>query len=147
MPTPILSPDDLLLIQSLRHKKEAIHEKVAVLKEEIARLSSGLPHIEAIITLLLGDKIKQKRHRSSQTFYFKGGEGKKHCLDVLRGANSPIDTGKVTLAVIHRAGFDKETLDFKSFQKSILNILKGLESRGLIKVARREGMGFLWEVV
>lgn len=147
MSTATLSSDDLLLIQSLRHKKEAIHKKVSILKEEINRLSSGLPHIEATITLLLGDKIKHERHHSSHNFYFKGGEGKKHCLDVLREADSPIDTGKVALAVIPRAGFDKETLDFKSFQKSILNILKGLESRGLIKVARREGMGFLWEVV
>jgi len=106
-----------------------------------------LPHIEATITLLLDDKIKHERHHFSHTFYFKGGEGKKHCLDVLREANSPIDTGKVALAVIPLAGFDQEMLDFKSFQKSILNILKDMESRGLIRVSRREGMGFLWEVV
>ena len=67
MSTPIPSPDDLLLIQSLRHKKEAIHEKVTLLKEEIDRLSSGLLHIEATIALLSGNKVKQKRHRISKT--------------------------------------------------------------------------------
>jgi hypothetical protein len=141
--TPILT--DISLIEALTSKKTSLQSQISSLKLEIIHLSNGLSHLNATINLLKGDfvVVKEKRivHR-----HFKPNECKTSVLDLLRTSSSPLDTKTISIAMATKANAPIKEEELRFFQKSILNTLKALEKKELIRTVGKEGLALLWEI-
>ena len=135
------SVDNDNLISALSTKKEEITTKISLLKAEIARLASGLTHIDATIGLLSGSDITTTKAKPNRIF--KPSECKTAILDTLRKSGSKMDTKSIAIAVANTKGIDSTP----SFQNSIVGCLRTLESRNLVRAAGKEGTMYLWEIV
>jgi hypothetical protein len=140
--TPVLT--DISLIEALTSKKTSIQSQISSLKLEIIHLSGALSHLDATINLLKGDfVVKEKRivHR-----HFKPNECKTSVLDLLRTSSSPLDTKTISIAMATKANAPIKEEELRFFQKSILNTLKALEKKELIRTVGKEGLALLWEI-
>lgn len=141
--TPTLT--DTSLITALASKKSEITAQISGLKAEITRLVDGLTHIDATISLLSGHGgtvVAQKRAPRQQ--FFKPNEYKTMILDILR-VGSPISTNAITRNIAQENSM--EEVNMVLFQKTVLNSLRAMERRGLVRAVGKEGLSILWSVI
>lgn len=144
--TELSNINDGSLVAALTSKKRVITTQISSLKAEIARLTGGLSHLDATIALISGTNIKSS-NKTQQKRLFKPSECKTTTLDALRNANSKMDTKSIALEVARLKNIDIASINYSSFQNSILGCLRTLESRKLVKVAGRDGLMLLWEII
>ena len=132
---------DASLIEALTSKKTSIKSQITELKSQIIQLSGGLSHIDATIALLNGNRIAPAKREVRRNF--KPNGCKTAVLDLLRTSSAPLDTKTISKRMADQAENGVSEADFKMFQKSILSTLRGLESKGLVKSAGKDGLLFL----
>lgn len=135
---------DASLIEALTSKKTSIKSQITELKAQIIQLSGGLNHIDATIALLNGNRIASVKREIRRNF--KPNECKTAVLDLLRTSSVPLDTKTISRRMADQAENEISEEDFRLFQKSILTTLRGLETKGLIKTAGRDGLLLLWTI-
>ena len=115
-----------------RYTLERLHAeyggKIVANREEHARLSESMKHIEAVLKLL--DPTYSARsisvRRRKPNAYFKRGTLFRHAIDVLRTAEKPLTASEITERMIEAKGGPKPSKDdfrtvFGGVQASLRN--------------------------
>ena len=133
-------------LPALKEKRAQIAGRVISLKKQIARHHKELASLDATITLFdptyrVGSIRPKRTHRRAKLF--KMGELGRLCIDALRRAEAPQDTGQVVAAVTLASGQTKATESLMA--ATVRPNLAYLARRG--KVAQiGKGVGSAWRL-
>ena len=87
-----------------------------------------------------------KSKQVARNSFFETGEAKVLILDILRELNEPIRTDKLANIVSSKKGLFLPQHQQRSFNKSIIGILRGLEKNDLIERTDKEGLVIVWQI-
>lgn len=106
-------------------------------EQEIRRISIDQSHVAATLKLLAPTMdlrtIRTKR-RQERNVLFRPGEIPRSILDVLRQAGMPLTSREMVERILADRNIEATAERVDSVQKSLLNAIKGLEARKLIRV-------------
>lgn len=134
-------------LPALKEKRAQIAGRVISLKKQIARHHKELASLDATITLFdptyrVGSIRPKRTHRRAKLF--KMGELGRLCIDALRRAETPLDTGQVVAAVTVSSG--QLQANEKLMMATVRSNLAYLARRGKV-VQIGKGIGSKWRLV
>ena len=106
-------------------------------QKQIAGLQAGLAHLDATIHLFAPEidlrTLKPKQHRE-RNHYFRPGEAPRAILDALRQAGKALTSRELSEQVLRNRNVELTPDRIEALQKSLLMAIKGLETKGLVRV-------------
>jgi hypothetical protein len=106
-------------------------------RKRIAGLQASLVHLDATINLFAPEidlrTLRPKQHRE-RNHYFRPGEAPRAILDALRLAGKSLTSRELSEQILRKLGAELTPDRIEAVQKSLLMAIKGLESKGLVRV-------------
>lgn len=107
-------------------------------QKEIQRIGADLGHVTATLKLLVPAAdlraIRAKPHRE-RSVLFRPGEAPRAVLDVLRQADRPLTSRIIVERIFAVRGIDLVPERIEAVQKSVLTVLKSLETKKLVRAS------------
>jgi len=141
-----------MVVSGLVSKRAEVAGQIASFKTEIIRLQGALTHLDGSIKLFAPEfdlrTVKAKR-TNKRNQNFKQGEAQHMTLDVMREANAPLYSRKITDALLQRKNIEPTTAIVARVQKNILAVLHRLEARNIVRpINTGSERGVIqWEIV
>ena len=88
--------------------------------------------------------IKSKKINRNR--YFANGEAKVLILNTLRELNEPIKTDKLANIIADKKSLILDDNQQRTFNKSIIGVLSGLEKNKLIERTGKDGLVIIWKI-
>lgn len=128
------------------------HSELITLMEhhakEIDRIDSELRHLSVTIKLFSPEtdlrSLQPKRFVETNKV-FKQGESSRMALEVLREAGGTLNTQAIAQRIAEKKGLDESK--WKSIRDTILDTLKRLETKGVVRQSGKDGLAILWVIV
>lgn len=138
------------IISGLVSKRSELAGLVQHYQVEISRITGDLNHIDATIKLFSPEfdlrTVRTKEHRERNQ-YFKSGECPRMTLDILRESSDALTSRQIAADMLRRKGLEPSVEKIDQLQKSALNVLKRLESKGLVIQGTQKGISHTWKIV
>lgn len=138
------------VISGLVSKRSELAGLVKHYQTEISRIAGDLNHIDAAIKLFSPEfdlrTLRAKEHRERNQ-YFKSGECPRMTLDILRESSDALTSRQIAADMLRRKGLELSAERLDQLQKSALNVLKRLESKGLVMQGTQKGISHTWKIV
>ncbi|MDP1774696.1 MAG: hypothetical protein Q8L15_20710 [Methylobacter sp.] len=137
------------IISGLVSKRSELAGLVQHYQVEISRITGDLNHIDATIKLFAPEfdlrTLRAKEHRERNQ-YFKHGECPRITLDILRESGDALTSRQIAADMLRRKGLELSAERIDQFQKSVLNVLKKLEDKGLVVQGGTKGVSRTWRI-
>lgn len=115
---------------------------------EVDRLDAELKHLGATIKLFAPEtdlrSLPPKRFVEANKV-FKQGESGRMVLEVLREAGGALNTQAIAQRIADKKNLDDAKV--KSIRDTILDTLKRLETKGVVRQSGKDGLAILWMIV
>ena len=106
-------------------------------RKRISDLQAGLAHLDATINIFAPEidlrMLRPKQHRE-RNHYFRPGEAPRAILDALRLAGKSLTSRELSEQILRKLGMELTPDRIEAIQKSLLMAIKGLETKGLVRV-------------
>ena len=126
-----------IVVAGLLAKRAEIAGLIDHHRKQIAGLQAGLAHLDATIHLFAPEidlrTLKPKQHRE-RNHYFRPGEAPRAILDALRLAGRPLTSRELSEQILCKRDVELTPERIEAVQKSLLMAIKGLETKGLVRV-------------
>ena len=115
---------------------------------EVDRLDAELKHLGATIKLFAPEtdlrSLPPKRFVEANKV-FRQGESGRLVLEVLREAGGTLNTQAIAQRIAYKKNLDDTKI--KSIRDTILDTLKRLETKGVVRQSGKDGLAILWTIV
>lgn len=147
------------VLYALADKKMELKRLEDEYNTKLLKLQNDISALETTICLFDGDcgrtiaKINEKvsksrsRTNTARNSYFEKGECKKLVLDVLRRSKETLSTEDISLKLQDIKAIPKDDIVLnKKIQKTVVSLLRKLESANLVNQIGRKGLEILWDI-
>jgi hypothetical protein len=116
--------------------------------QELDRLDADLKHLDATIKLFDPEidlrTLPPKRFREANRI-FRQGESNRLILEVMREAGGTLNTLAIAQRVAAKKHLDESLV--KTVRDTVLDALRRIEKKGVVRQIGREGMALLWQLI
>jgi hypothetical protein len=140
---------ELHVVSGLVSKRSELAGLAQHYQSELNRISGDIKHLDATIKLFAPEfdlrTVRAKEHRERNQ-NFKQGECQRMILDVLRESADVITTRQIAESVSMRKGLGNSTETVELVQKTVLNVVKRLDGKGLLMQGDKIGKSNTWKI-
>lgn len=133
------------VVSGLLSKRSELVSMLEHYTVEVDRLDSELKHLDATIKLFAPEtdlrSLPPKRFVEANKV-FKQGESGRLVLEVLREAGGTLNTQAIAQRIADKKNLDEAKV--KSIRDTILDTLKRLETKGVVRQSGKDGLAILW---